>query len=105
MLGCALGFSTNQLDGLNAHSPDAPLADKMLEVLRVAHAHYGNTPTFVNALMTALQSPIVSAPHLASELAKGTAKLAVKMKMISYVCSLSRFWCGRMFSNSYIKWQ
>ena len=83
VLGYALGYSINQLDGLKTSHPNAPDSDCMSIVLRAAQACCVNTPTFVSALMTALQSPLVGAPHLASELAKGTAVLTVKMKMFN----------------------
>ena len=105
MLGYALGYSINQLDGLKTSHPNAPDSDCVSIVWRAAHARCVDTHTFVSALMTARQSPLVGAPQLASELAKGTDVLTVRMKMISYVCLLSRCWSGRKFSNGYIKWQ
>ena len=86
VLGYSLGYSINQLDRLKTSHPNAPDRDFMFTVLRAKNALCIDTPAFVSALITALQSPLVSAPHLASDLAKGTAELAVKMKMI-HMCA------------------
>ena len=67
MLGRELGFNVEGLDKLKADNPNKPTFDLMLTVLRSKHdSLHGDTPKFVNALISALQSPIVGAQHFAS---------------------------------------
>ena len=75
-LGCALGFRVDELERFKAANLSTPTVNLMLEVLRSGHAScHGDTPKFVNALVSALRSPTVGAQHLAIILAQGNIRV------------------------------